>query len=273
MPMIYGRLGGALIGVVGGPFGIAFGFLIGLLVDQYAGDLQQRRSLERFLRDPATAPPRTIDGPSLSLIGVAVWLSARDGIVHTAHIEALRELLVRHHHPRSRRDMVRAIDTAVRLLGRFDAERLAHALAAQLNDGPARGATGEVAKRSRNRLRIATDYSRSEVKLFLGAIAVGSAGVGTLPHWLVPLLGDAAVSGQFAVYDVLDPSACAILGVPPTATIGEVKSVYRRLAAQFHPDSASALDETQRNAATAAFIRITSAYETLLGQLQSNRND
>jgi len=270
MPMIYGRLGGALIGVVGGPFGIAFGFLVGLLFDQFAGDLRQRRALERFLRDPATTPPRGIDRASLTLIGVTVWLSAQDGVVHAVHVEALRELLARHLQPRSRREVVRAIDTAVRLLGRFDAARLARNLSAQLHDGGA--AAPADATGGRNRVRIASDYSRNEVRLFLGAIAVSSAGGGELPQWLAPLLGDTADSSYVAWHTELDSSACAILGVSATATIAEVKTVYRRLAAQFHPDSASALDERQRDAATAAFIRITSAYETLLGQLQPNRN-
>lgn len=55
-----------------------------------------------------------------------------------------------------------------------------------------------------------------------------------------------------------------ILGIGRDSTVEEAKAVYRRLAAQFHPDATAGLDETQRQSAAEAFIRIDSAYKTIL---------
>ena len=48
----------------------------------------------------------------------------------------------------------------------------------------------------------------------------------------------------------------AVLGVLPTATIGEIKSAYRSRVKQFHPDHYG------RN--SAPFLRIQEAYEILV---------
>jgi DnaJ-class molecular chaperone len=48
-----------------------------------------------------------------------------------------------------------------------------------------------------------------------------------------------------------------ILGVPPTASLDEIKSAYRRLAKQYHPDKNKDPDSSRR------FIEITEAYQRL----------
>lgn len=52
----------------------------------------------------------------------------------------------------------------------------------------------------------------------------------------------------------------AVLGVPPTASPAEIKSAYRRLARQLHPDVNS------EPAATERFKQITRAYDVLTGR-------
>jgi len=55
-----------------------------------------------------------------------------------------------------------------------------------------------------------------------------------------------------------------ILGIEGTATRQEIISAYRRLAAQIHPDRFHADSDAAQNDATARFIEITRAYETLM---------
>lgn len=49
----------------------------------------------------------------------------------------------------------------------------------------------------------------------------------------------------------------AVLGVAANATLAEIKSTYRKLASQFHPDKNSASD------APARFRQVQEAYEML----------
>ena len=54
-----------------------------------------------------------------------------------------------------------------------------------------------------------------------------------------------------------------ILGLEPGASRNEVKKVYHRLAAQFHPDSGRNLSEEQQYLSTEAFKKIKEAYERI----------
>jgi hypothetical protein len=62
-----------------------------------------------------------------------------------------------------------------------------------------------------------------------------------------------------------DTDPYRILGIGTDATVDEAKAVYRRLAAQFHPDVTAGLDEGQRKSAAEAFLRIDDAYRKILG--------
>jgi hypothetical protein len=57
-----------------------------------------------------------------------------------------------------------------------------------------------------------------------------------------------------------------ILGLPPGTPIKEVKSHFRRLAIQFHPDSLQELDEERRESAARAFIAIQEAYREIVAE-------
>lgn len=65
----------------------------------------------------------------------------------------------------------------------------------------------------------------------------------------------------FVVERLLDPEACRVLGVPRDASPDLVRSAYRRLAAQFHPDTAGSLSDDQREATEQAFKQVQAAYE------------
>jgi DnaJ like chaperone protein len=61
------------------------------------------------------------------------------------------------------------------------------------------------------------------------------------------------------------PDAWELLGLRPGAPPDEVKSGFRRLAIQFHPDSLQALNEKQREEAARAFMKIEAAYREIMG--------
>ncbi|MHC6202760.1 DnaJ domain-containing protein [Breznakiellaceae bacterium SP9] len=55
-----------------------------------------------------------------------------------------------------------------------------------------------------------------------------------------------------------------VLGLAQDTSIDTVKSTFRRLALQFHPDSLSMLNEEQRHEATRAFMTIQNAYKEIM---------
>lgn len=58
-----------------------------------------------------------------------------------------------------------------------------------------------------------------------------------------------------------DTSLYAILGIPDTATLSEIKAAYHKLALQYHPDKVK--DEETKKIYAEKFIQITQAYKTL----------
>lgn len=63
------------------------------------------------------------------------------------------------------------------------------------------------------------------------------------------------------------PDDFDILGLKPGCSREEAKKVYRKLAAQFHPDGTGGLSEEQKAAAEAAFIKIKEAYGRVIKSL------
>jgi DnaJ like chaperone protein len=66
------------------------------------------------------------------------------------------------------------------------------------------------------------------------------------------------------------PDPWEVLGLPPDSSLEEVKSGFRKLALQFHPDSLQALDEMQRQYAGRIFIMIQEAYQEILRQRKAS---
>jgi hypothetical protein len=99
--------------------------------------------------------------------------------------------------------------------------------------------------------------------------------------------GDAALETAARIRSILDPayrdfargvhnaaerlfsippedSPWDLLGLKPGASSEEIKSSFRRLAIQFHPDSLQDFDEKQREEAARVFMKIQSAYREIL---------
>jgi DnaJ like chaperone protein len=69
---------------------------------------------------------------------------------------------------------------------------------------------------------------------------------------------------HFQSDQAVSPDPWKILDLPPDTPLAEVKSHYRKLATQFHPDALQALDEEHREIAARAFMAIEEAYKEVL---------
>jgi DnaJ-domain-containing protein 1 len=92
-----------------------------------------------------------------------------------------------------------------------------------------------------------------------------AAGVRDTVHDLARRAGidEGFIQRELVVRELLDPDACAVLGIPRDADQDAAHAAYRRLAAQFHPDTAAFLSDTQRRATEHAFKRVQAAYDTV----------
>ena len=64
-----------------------------------------------------------------------------------------------------------------------------------------------------------------------------------------------------------------ILGVGPSANNQEIKSAYRRLAVQFHPDSRLPTEDGNNESADASFLLATEAYKCLSNETSRSQFD
>lgn len=79
-------------------------------------------------------------------------------------------------------------------------------------------------------------------------------------------LGSISISGRLFFEQTMNIGDCyQILGLGSNATIAEVKSSYRRLARQYHPDVNPGNDRSQEQ-----FIQINQAYQNLIHWLAQN---
>lgn len=85
-------------------------------------------------------------------------------------------------------------------------------------------------------------------------------------HYLAELLNYSYVSDEIA-------AAYRVLGLTPGASLEKVREAHRKLAAKFHPDAVSIsgsednASNTSASNALSTFIRIQTAYETIVHQL------
>lgn len=249
-----GKLIGALLGSLAGPMGTILGGLLGHLYDRAAEEAAERaRTLPG--RDGRTAGESadSISSAQLSflasLIGLSIAVASVDGRVCVSEIEALKRFF---------RENFPYLEDDQRVLERMiDETFLARE---RLN-------VGELC----SHFRAASSVSgrRLLVRLLLKIASADSSGVQPAEERLIRRIAwELGLGGQ--EYDSLAAEFLPrggweyrVLGVEPTATDEEVRSAYRRLAAESHPDRVSSLGEEFVRVAEEKFKLVQQAYEEI----------
>lgn len=242
MRRYWGTLAGLAVGLFGGVPGAVFGLFIGFLVDLVWAEFRAQRATADYL-DGSDAP---------------AWLPRQ---------VALAGELTGHLQPRSRidPDVLGSLATELRP---FYPDRWARRpVERMLVVGAAHPWSGIEAYAA----RLSAACPPEERERVVGAVwnAIGRSGATLSAREEVRAIARRAgvdegfIARELVVRRFRDAEACAVLGVARDASRDEVRTAYRRLAAQFHPDTAVSLTERQREATEQAFKRIQLAYETL----------
>lgn len=118
-------------------------------------------------------------------------------------------------------------------------------------------------------LAVRCEYGRQLIVLVQGIerLALGSGALQTAKRIRAVLAPGSEYTPTKAEKPAPDP--WEVLGLPPGSSLEEVKSGFRKLAMQFHPDSLQALDETQQRYAGRIFIMVQEAYKEILKQREA----
>jgi DnaJ-domain-containing protein 1 len=249
----WGKVAGVLIGIPAGVFGMIFGLIVGHLIDELVWAFLMRRLLRRFFRTGYLAPELESTATAAAILVV---------LTDEMSCSADRPQGV----PASVRGYLKD-KFAVRIRSRRSLDLAFEEAAAAERQSVSTAAREEACRILEERL---VQNERAEVVWLAGRVArdVGPCARRTAEQ-IAERLGVPAriVTEGARPAGTLDERACMLLGVSEHADREEVRRAYRRLAAQFHPDGASVLEEHQRRKANEAFIRIQSAYEQLMREL------
>jgi hypothetical protein len=111
-------------------------------------------------------------------------------------------------------------------------------------------------------------------RLLFSAAQIGGKGPGisgTAYRFIIEQCSRLGIENRYRdiaahILKVRDTTSYEILGVSPDTPPGEIRRIYRTLAAQFHPDSLHGLSREQQEAAAEAFLRIKRAYERIFSE-------
>ena len=242
------RVACAVVGILGGPIGVAFGFVIGYLLDTIASEYLVYRAVRGAL----------INGVRL----------AAEGLIVPVCSAAVAVELLFDSHP-TEHEQARCLDaistcTASRL-GKRKLSRVIATTASVLS----------VPQRSElhRPWRDQTEQVRRTVLEICDTLARGDDRASKLRAVAVELGLPRHLADSYIQRVHLDPESCEVLGVTPSASWDDVRTAYRRLAAQLHPDTMVGLTDPQREAAGTAFARIHEAYERLRAEFHKQQLD
>ena len=269
MIVVWGKIAGLGLGIFGGLIGAGFGLFVGHLLDLIAAEFLLRRALARFLERPEARTPRQFQ-PATAAAALAVvsvvdsrWRPSSDD---TSAFKLAVNQWARPSEPhRSARLWTRIargqpgkyLDAALTLHSDISLEPFASRLTTAISTED-RAKVIEICRSTLD------SDSRGPVFERLRELA---RLIGLPDEWIRSVLPARNGSAGSAESDRIDTDAWEILGVEPDANLAEVKLAYRRLAAHFHPDTATGLSPEQREASSAAFVRIRSAYDRIVSQL------
>lgn len=252
-PFWLAPLAGGLIGLLGGIAGVFIGILMGLLLQRLTEQIDDDKELLSYFENPGPVHFKESE-PGLAAfcaLGMIVLYessrSAKDH--HTEDIDVLpfTETVVRSAAGIFLLDAddISAAESYCRLASsRFmllNSDLLAESLAAR------RKKKGGLEK--------------------IGAALEGMAfGSGLTEARHIRSMLDPAYSTPHLPSVPPEANPWLILGLDPAASAQEIKSTYRKLATQFHPDQLQFLDKQRQLDAENAFMKIKEAYREVLQQ-------
>jgi DnaJ-domain-containing protein 1 len=247
-PFWFGPLAGALIGIIAGIPGIIIGLVMGYLVQELVRQFRSDRAASSYLENPGRPNFNEGEPGFASWCALCVlilgeetgreaaalfpWAETKDGKPGSPP-PSLTESFCR---------------IAEQQRGALNPDLLAESLASRRRD---KGDLSFLGKQLHT-------LAQGEESLTTAARirAILDPGFRAFEHTL-----HNAAERLLAGAPADDP--WELLGLKPDAPLEEVKSNYRKLARQFHPDSLSALNEEQRKEAEIAFIKIQEAYKEI----------
>ncbi|MGD0724919.1 MAG: TerB family tellurite resistance protein [Spirochaetia bacterium] len=246
---ITGKLIGALIGSIAGPFGTLFGGLIGHLFDRAAEDRQFLGAASRS-RVPRGDPVSNAQVNFLTcLIGLSISVADADGNVKVSHIDAMKEFFRRNFSfPSVDQEVIqRLIDEMYRNRARIDVQGLCAYYAAVSSF------EGRVLL-----LRLLFQIARADAQ---GISRTEEALISRITSLLG--LGEQIFRQVRAEFLRESGRAWKILGLSPEADVEQIKSAYRQLSLQNHPDKVANLGPEFVKVAEERFKAIQQAYEEI----------
>jgi DnaJ like chaperone protein len=256
-----GKLIGALLGSLAGPMGTILGGVIGHLFDRAAEEQEALRRLSNRGPGGRGGEAKRGAGASVSdaqvafissLIGLSIAVANADGRVRTSEVNALKTFF-RRDFPYSEEDQLlieRIVDETFLRREHLDVDALATYYRAV--SSPA------------GRLLL--------LRLLFKIAAADEEGIAGAEREMIEriarLLGVQAAdyASLGAEFYQAEGRAYRILGLDPSATEAQIRSAYRRLAAQHHPDRVANLGEEFTRVAEEKFKSINQAYAELRQQ-------
>jgi DnaJ like chaperone protein len=266
-PVFIGKLVGTAIGAFAGWYGALSGFLVGLLVDQLLERRRYTRRLAGFLADPSNRFPHELNPGDAAIAGMAVWLAAFDGGLSDRQAEIVTSFIANRGKgggeiPSGRAGMdeapLRYARELVEAVYDFPGSIAALPLAGSLVGLP-----------YEERLAIQAMLAEAASADSLGFSEKDAEALDSVGSALELKPGD--IRRERSIRDDGLAEAYRLLGIDPDADEGEAKAVFRKLAAQFHPDANAGLSEEQRKQAEEAFVRIERAYRLVEAGYSSSR--
>ena len=248
-----GKLIGALLGSLAGPMGTILGGLVGHLYDRAT---EERDAAGRIGRRAGVAED-SISAAQLdfltSLIGLSIAVANADRHVRVSQVEALKSFF-RQNFPYSQEDhrVIQAvIDETFVNRDRLDVDALASSY--------------RISSSAAGRLLL--------LRLLVKIAEADERGISEADEQLIRRIAatlriDAASYRSVAAeFKHEDNRAYSILGITPQASNEQIRSAYRKLAAQYHPDTVANLGEEFTKIAEEKFKLINEAY----GEIRTQR--
>lgn len=245
-----GKLIGALLGSLAGPMGTILGGLVGHLYDR-ATEERDARIGQRAGGGADSISAAQLDFLT-SLIGLSIAVANADRHVRVTQIEALKAFF-RQNFPYSQDDhrVIQAvIDETFANRERLDVDALA----------------------SYYRLSSSAAGRLLLLRLLFKIAEADKRGISEAEQQLIRRIAanlriDAASYRRVAAeFEQEDNRAYGILGVTPEASNDQIRSAYRKLAAQNHPDTVANLGEEFTKVAEEKFKLINEAYGEIRAQ-------